>query len=358
MAAYVSLAVAAVGCAQSAVLHRAVIPRSGPLKHLVMLDGPFILPPAGMSNQASTRRRMKQAPAVDVLPQSAQLSEETVAQIFELVWRDTRMVARTAPRKPGFAAELVRDRLPIALWYAKYNAERLQLDLNEKLAKSAMFRLIAPHAAAELHSHRQYLQKKLDCSRAALWPTLRVLLLTQTTQRRVIEAARTQALLFSARHGRLRILSPRRLVMLWASLLGWLGYALRWLWLDVASRGSLPFAERRNRLRVHLIERAIERGLELVKRLETVDESVEILSTLSERQRASRLRPPSPRRDKGTLTVAATRSQRRRPRSARAMLRKHEVISSSRSQRKNDDALVSRPTPLRRLFSSLARLRQ
>lgn len=82
--------------------------------------------------------------AVEVLPplsgdqrrqaQNAHLSDATVANILELVWRDTKMVFSTAQKRPlPVAWELAWERVPVALWFLRYKATKAELEVNNHL---------------------------------------------------------------------------------------------------------------------------------------------------------------------------------------------------------------------------------
>lgn len=238
--------------------------------------------------------------SVEVLPPLRErrrgLSDESVSRILELVWRDTRTVAseyrfgdvlRTlgylvqgsrAPTKqaPPFVYTLVSDRLPLLRWYVHFKAEQTALSVASSLASASL----APQAMRHFETCRAECENRVTERRDQLWPVLRTLLLTQDVHRRVVRAAQTQIL---RRYGgdpaaaRKRsvlasmLQSPQRLVRLWCSAVGWAFYAARWVLNEFGLRWVLS-KQQRERVRTELIERAIERGVELQRSVERIEE--------------------------------------------------------------------------------------
>lgn len=233
---------------------------------------------------------MAEAIDVDVLPgdyrkrqPKSALSDETVARILELVWRDTRMLARTAQQRPlPLFWALARDRMPLLQWYVSWKAGKTMLALNEELDSSECVRRLGPQAVSELARQRDEIEKALDSSRAQLWPTIRGLLQTELMHERILQAARAQleqqkALSADKPTGTKLLQTSRRLVVVWFSLFRWALYVLKWLLVELAQRGSLFSAEQRAATRARLIERAVLKGLELQRRVELIEESRRLL---------------------------------------------------------------------------------
>lgn len=209
------------------------------------------------------------------------LSDEAVQNIFELVWRDTRMLFSTAQKRPlPVVFELAWERVPIAMWFLRDRADKFELSFNEHLQSCPLFRTIAPRAAADLKWQRAHVEQRLQESRSTLWPTLRTLLMRPTTHQRVLQAARTQLATYNQASvdvsGLVRVArKPLHVLSLWIALWRWGAYAMRWvfLYLDLSSIPGLGAwsSERRQRVRTRLIERAVEHGLELQRRVDTID---------------------------------------------------------------------------------------
>ena len=207
------------------------------------------------------------------------LSEDAVQRILELVWRDSRMVLRTALMRPlPVVMELAQDRLPLARWYATYKADQAALWLNEQLAVSRPFAAMAPAAAAAAPREVVRLERRLEVSRSTLWPTLRALLLRPSTHQRMVRAAREQVAQFKAAESSLsRLLrTPRRVMLLTAGLLRSLSYTLKWVVIELVRRappGSGTVGARVASWRNRLIERGIRYGLELQRRVEQIEDA-------------------------------------------------------------------------------------
>ena len=212
-------------------------------------------------------------------PEGPALSDEAVTNIFELIWRDTRMLARTAWQRPlPVAWELMRERVPIATWYVQRKADQLELALNEHLAVSQCLRRISPRAADDAAHHRRRLELRLEHSRTTLWPTLRTLLLTRAMHARVVDAARRQLSIFREEKRKQRgggwMRAPQRLIVLWVAFLRWSVYGLRWVYVSMqpCGFGFLTSMEKQERLRRELIEDGVRKGLELQRRVERIEE--------------------------------------------------------------------------------------
>jgi len=95
--------------------------------------------------------------------------------------------------------------------------------------------------------------------------------------------------------GRARLAAgSRRAVSLWVALWSWGLYALRWLVLALPRVDAINLllpSERRRRVRTELIERAVERGLELQRRVDTIDRSTFLVDARAAPTR--RLLPPA-----------------------------------------------------------------
>merc|ERR1719284_1755828 len=102
------------------------------------------------------------------------------------------MVARTAFLNPQSAWQLANERAPLAWWFTSYRIDRWRLQFNEACADCSFVHVVAPRARTDLERERIVLQRRLDESRTRLWPTLRALLMTQTTHQRLLTAARDQ----------------------------------------------------------------------------------------------------------------------------------------------------------------------
>ena len=227
------------------------------------------------------------------------LSDQSVSRILELVWRDTRKVAseyqfgditktvvtyaarpQTSNAAPPFVWSLVADRLPLLRWYAFYKLDQGAIAFNEWWEELG----ISPRSAADRRRTRAVLQQRFDARRARLWPTLRALLLTASMHRRVVRAAQTQILTSydgdprAMRRGWM-LRSPGRLFQLWFASLRAFYYGWRWLLNEFGLRW-LVSANQRQRVRTKLIERAIDKGLELQRRVETIEDDAKRKRTL------------------------------------------------------------------------------
>ena len=173
--------------------------------------------------------------SADVLParQKTALSEDSVTRILEIVWRDTRMLARTAQQRPlPVVWALATDRLPLVQWFASYKVDQWALALNQQVAAMR----ISPRSSSDLARDRLRLQRQLEARRADLWPTIRALLLRPMMHERIVYAARAQmldycaasaaekgaapldtaAIALSSRLTRMQLLSsPQRIMKLW-----------------------------------------------------------------------------------------------------------------------------------------------
>lgn len=213
-------------------------------------------------------------PAPPAPPVAGALSEEAVARVLEVVWRDSRMILRTALQRPmPVVAELVTDRLPMAGWFLSYRSDQSNLMLNRALIQCKAFRIIAPRAAAATPAEIERLERRLELSRSRLWPTLRNLLLRPSTHARVVQAARVQiASLKAVEAGYKNLLrTPVRAFFLWVGLIRSLSYGFRWVLVELARRGSLLSQGRQARWRISLIERGIMYGVVLMRRVERIE---------------------------------------------------------------------------------------
>ena len=236
------------------------------------------------------------------------LSDDSVARIFELVFRDTRKVlseyrfgdiGRTianlaAKRDMGYypsnasdtpqpvIAELIRDRLPMLQLYAKMRWEKTMIDMVDFVD----FINLSPRGAADLKRTRALYERRLDYRRSMLWPTLRKLLLTSSMHRRLVVAAQMQVALEASTSGRSLspakaiMRSPSRLVKLWLGALRAFTYGLRWILNEFGMRWVLS-PRQRQRVRVELIERAIVKGLELQRRVERIEQDAKDAASVS-----------------------------------------------------------------------------
>ena len=213
------------------------------------------------------------------LPRKAKgtvLGEESVGIVFELVFRDVKMLSRTAMQRPWpVAIGLAQERLDMLGWFARYKANQCNLRLHDEVARN-LDTLPAPRRVKSLLTlHRARLKRQLDDSRSTLWPTLRTLLQRPSMHERVILAARTQALLFrqSAVPGKRRLTLlglPRKALSLWLGFWRTWLYGLRWLLVEGARRGSL-FSGVWQPARTRLIEEALVHGVELQRRVEQIE---------------------------------------------------------------------------------------
>jgi len=200
-------------------------------------------------------------------------SEEAVGRIIEIVARDTYLWARTALQDSTFGWELVSDRLPIALWFARYTQVRWRLELNEKLAGCPLYLRLAPRASNALVREHEQLANAFELTREHLWPTLRTLLLRHSTHRRVVQAAKLQHAQFARTHryGYMGTLAPKRLLLLWLSWLRLVRYGLAWCFVEVGRRGRFLSPLRQQAIRTHLIDLALRHGVDLLKKIEAID---------------------------------------------------------------------------------------
>jgi len=307
----------------------------------------------------STRARSPSSPRTDVRPrvievlpavdqaQGPALSDEAVANILELVVRDTRMLARTALQRPlPVVWDLMSERSPIAAWYVQRKVDQCALQLNEELASCSLIRCMAPRAAEGLSAERARLERRLEHSRTTLWPTLRALLLTPAMHQRVVSAARTQLAVFKEQHSRQPRAwwqSPQRVLLLWAALWRWGAYGMSWLCVCCrpAGFGFLLSAEKRQRVRKELIESAVRKGLELQRRVEMIEETPRPLlpsgkptrSTDGKGRRAPKLLPasrgrrlPPVRTRSGLVTDVTSRGGGRRAGSSTSL--RHRALRS------------------------------
>ena len=239
--------------------------------------------PAGRRSSTAVQRRctarMEGPYKVEVLPpigddsslpqkgKGAALGEESVGIVFELVFRDIKMLSRTALQRPWpVVIGLAQERLDMVVWFAKYKADQCNLQLHDEVARN-LEPLPAPRRVKSLLTwHRARLKSQLDDSRSDLWPTLRSLLQRPSMHERIVLAARSQALQFkqSAIPGKRRLTLlglPRRALSLLLAFWHTLLYGLRWLLVEVARRTSL-FAAVWQPARTRLIEEALVHGVE------------------------------------------------------------------------------------------------
>jgi hypothetical protein len=241
-------------------------------------------------------------PALQIMalppPPRPMLSDASVSRIIEMVWRDTRKVLaefrfedlsqeasslflrgfRAEAKATPLFADLVRDRLPILRWYVRHKSDQARLACCDWLEGTG----ISPRSADDFQRCRSQLRSCLDEQKAELWPTLRALLLTERIHRRVVRAAQAQLWLASQAQSQLIpssslavniLTSPRRLVLLWLAGLKAMHYGLRWVFNEFGLKWVLS-PEQRRRVRAKLIERAILKGLELQRRVESIEEAL------------------------------------------------------------------------------------
>ena len=222
------------------------------------MEGPYkveVLPPIGDDSSLPQKEK------------GAALGEESVGIVFELVFRDIKMLSRTAMQRPWpVVIGLAQERLDMVVWFAKYKADQCNLQLHDEVARN-LEPLPAPRRVKSLLTwHRARLKSQLDDSRSDLWPTLRSLLQRPSMHERIVLAARSQALQFkqSAIPGKRRLTLlglPRRALSLLLAFWHTLLYGLRWLLVEVARRTSL-FAAVWQPARTRLIEEALVHGVE------------------------------------------------------------------------------------------------
>jgi len=203
------------------------------------------------------------------------LSDQAVAHVLELVYRDTSMLFKTAVQRPlPVVWGLLQERLPMARWYCNFKYYQWRLAANRALTNCSIYRQIAPRSPLDLKKERGRLQFRLDKHRSTLWPTLRALLLRPSTHQRVLQAARTQVAQYRAdspRGYRRLLRAPRRLFSLWLALIRSGGYGLRWLLVSLPGPLWLFSAAKRQQVRADLIERALLHGLALQRRIEALE---------------------------------------------------------------------------------------
>lgn len=264
---------------------------------------------------------------VEVLPPESsepppRLSDQSVARILELVWRDTRKVASeyrlgdmsravrwdmsrvtshlregqplpealAIARADGSAAaasgdgpppwaELVRDRVPLLRWYVGLKLDQAALAYHEWLDATH----ISPRSSADIQRTQTVLQRRIEERRTRLWPTLRTLLLTPSMHRRVVRAAQTQivtstggyssgALMVRWRPLLLLLTSPVRLAKMWLAAMKALLYTSRWVLHEFGLKWLLS-QRQRQLVRISLIERAISKGLVLQQAVEDIEDT-------------------------------------------------------------------------------------
>jgi len=270
-------------CARSLLL---LLATSAVCLKLPNLKLPNRRPPSPATVAAASSSELLPIPSrVEVLPPltgqaATALSDEAVANIFELVWRDTRMLFSTVQKRPlPVACELAWERWPIAWWFIRDRMDKLELQLNDELQSCQLFGVIAPRAAVDLKWQRERVVLRLNRSRTTLWPTLRALLMRPTTHQRVLQAARTELVTYKQTAGRSRgvarlLNAAVRYGGLWLALWRWALYGLRWLWITAPGLGPVRRStERRQRVQTELIEKAIRRGLQLQRRVDNIDQS-------------------------------------------------------------------------------------
>lgn len=223
--------------------------------------------------------RMEGAYKVEVLPpigedsslpqrgKGAVLGEESVGIVFELVFRDIKMLSRTALQRPWpVVFELAQERLDMVVWFARYKADQCNLRLHDEVARS-LDSLPAPRRVKSVLAwHRAGLKTQLVARRKDLWPTLRTLLQRPSMHERIVLAARSQALQFKQSSApdnrRLALLGmPRRALSLWLAFWQASLYGLRWLLVEAGRRTSL-FPGVWQPARTRLIEEALVHGVE------------------------------------------------------------------------------------------------
>jgi len=195
------------------------------------------------------------------------LGEESVGIVFELVFRDIKMLSRTALQRPWpVVFELAQERLDMVVWFARYKADQCNLRLHDEVARS-LDSLPAPRRVKSVLAwHRAGLKTQLVARRKDLWPTLRTLLQRPSMHERIVLAARSQALQFKQSSApdnrRLALLGmPRRALSLWLAFWQASLYGLRWLLVEAGRRTSL-FPGVWQPARTRLIEEALVHGVE------------------------------------------------------------------------------------------------
>ena len=204
-------------------------------------------------------------------PHSLATFPRTLSRVLELVWRDSRMLFRTALQRPlPVVVELVADRMPMAQWFLRYRLDQASLRHYEALAAWEPYKKLFPMAARSLPRQLDHIERRLEASRVSLWPTLRTLLLRPSTHARVVQAARRQVSAYKAMQtSRERVLrTPVRVVLLWVGLLRAINYGLKWVFAE-----TILSSQRRQRWRTRLIERGLVYGVVLMRRLEVIEEA-------------------------------------------------------------------------------------
>lgn len=188
---------------------------------------------------------------------------------------------------------------------------------------------LLPHSPkVDLPRERAALIRRLERSRATLWPTVRTFIFERSTSdrlRRVVKSRmatlhrehsarfehpsqpwsrlRSKLRRFFARGGTLK-----RLLSYAFALLRWSAYGLCWVGLETAGRARVLSVARVEGLRIRLVEWVLKRGLELQRR---VDAAEHIIDTTAQHHRyARRAAPrrralsPASRGPKDVLTTA------------------------------------------------------
>ena len=208
----------------------------------------------------------------DKVPKGTVLSEESVGIVWELVFRDVRMLSRTALQRPWpVVLGLMQERVDLLVWFGTYKADQYNLKLHDEVARS--MEAVLPQVSKNVLSrHRSRLRRSLDYRRSTLWPTLRTLLQRPSMHERVLQAARNQMAVHRQSGepgGVLSLLSmPWRVLSLWVGFWRTGVYAMRWLLVELARR-SMGWKQQRARTR--LIEEALVHGVELQRRVESIE---------------------------------------------------------------------------------------
>ena len=97
------------------------------------------------------------------------LGEESVGIVFELVFRDIKMLSRTALQRPWpVVFELAQERLDMVVWFARYKADQCNLRLHDEVARS-LDSLPAPRRVKSVLAwHRAGLKTQLVARRKDL----------------------------------------------------------------------------------------------------------------------------------------------------------------------------------------------
>ena len=155
---------------------------------------------------------------------------------------------------------------------------------------------LLPHSPkVDIPRERAALIRRLERSRATLWPTVRTFIFERSTSDRLRRVVKSRMATLHREHSA-RFEHPsqprprlKRLLSYAFALLRWSAYGLCWVGLETAGRARVLSVARVEGLRIRLVEWVLKRGLELQRR---VDAAEHIIDTTAQYHRYARRAAP------------------------------------------------------------------